>query len=145
MGLQVVRFQRCGNMAYWKKTPGSIVFRYVGFTLVHYDKDSPQWVKFRLRIGGSSHALQGSLGGVFGGTFLLTLRCGAKLLKRGFNPSSISEVISNLKGSLALAGGEDVAYNEGGARGTAVLEAQPEVFRFQLFRPVRARRKSRHN
>lgn len=82
-----------------------------GFTLVHYDKDSTEWKAAATRAA-KHPALFKELLDEYPAGLPSDATLKNELLSREFNPAVVADVISAFKDSLALANGDDVAYNE---------------------------------
>jgi hypothetical protein len=81
-----------------------------GYVLVHYDRNSPEWINaateaarhpvlFRELLEENPNGLPSDAG----------LR--NDLLKRGFNPGAIAEVVSIVRNTMSFASGEETVYN----------------------------------
>lgn len=81
-----------------------------GYVLVHYDRSSPEWISaatdaarhpvlFRELLEENPNGLPSDAG----------LR--SDLLKRGFNPGAIAEVVSIVRNTMSFASGEETVYN----------------------------------
>ncbi len=84
----------------------------LGYTLVHYAKDSIEWLA-AVAQAAKNPTLFKELLAEYHSELPSDATLRSDLLKRGFNPSAISEVISTFKNSVALVSGGVVAYNEG--------------------------------
>jgi hypothetical protein len=84
----------------------------LGYTLIHYDKNSTEW-QGAVAKAARRPTLFKELTEAYHDGLPSDATLRNDLLKKGFNPGSIPDVISILKSSLSLAEGDDVAYNEG--------------------------------
>jgi hypothetical protein len=94
-----------------EETNGKYRISDTGYTLVHYDKESTEWKAAVSRAAKHPALFKELLGGYPEGLPSdATLK--NELLRREFNPAVVNDVISIFRGSLSLADGADVAYNE---------------------------------
>lgn len=82
-----------------------------GYTLVHYDRESAEW-KAAVTKAVKQPTLFKEVTEQYPDGLPSDGTLKNELLKKEFNPSVISDVIAVLRGSLSLAEGVDVAYNE---------------------------------
>jgi hypothetical protein len=114
----------------------------LGYVLVHYDRNSQEWVNaatdaarhpglFRELLEENPNGLPSDAG----------LR--SDLLKRGFNPDAIAEVVSTVRNTMSFASGEETVYNENTENEMPEVQTVPEVVKPPLVvddtRPARPR------
>jgi len=94
-----------------EETSGKYRVSDTGYTLVHYDRDSSEWMAAVVRAA-RHPALFKELLEAYPDGLPSDATLKNELLSREFNPGVVAEVISKFKDSLSLANGIDVAYNE---------------------------------
>ena len=83
----------------------------LGYTLIHYDKDSSEWLASAAKAA-TNPTLFRELIAEYPEGLPSDATMRSELLKRGFNPAAIPDVIARFRDSLTLAGGDSVPYTE---------------------------------
>ena len=98
----------------------------LGYVLVHYDRNSQEWINAATESarhpGLFGELLEENPNGLPSDAGLRS-----DLLKRGFNPAAIPEVVSIVRNTMSFASGEETVYNGNTENGMPEIQTATEV------------------